>query len=59
MCTVLSYFIFYGLLSEINLDDDDDDDDDNINQDCETGGLLSASGPQSHWILLAKGRDLT
>ena len=27
MCIVLSYFIFYGLLSEINLDDDDDDDD--------------------------------
>jgi len=24
MCIVLSYFIFYGLLSEINLDDDDD-----------------------------------
>ena len=23
MCVVLSYFIFYGLLSEINLDDDD------------------------------------
>jgi len=25
MCIVLSYFYFYGLLSEINLDDDDDD----------------------------------
>jgi len=24
MCIVLSYFIFYGRLSEINLDDDDD-----------------------------------
>jgi len=26
MCIVLANFIFYGLLSEINLDDDDDDD---------------------------------
>ena len=25
MCIVLSYFILYGLLSQINLDDDDDD----------------------------------
>ena len=50
LCIVLSDFIFYGLLSEINLDDDDDDDDDKLL--C----YESVFGPP---VITGRKRDLT